>query len=165
MTFDDDRAAERFLIREGRLLDERRYHDWLDLLTGDFHYSLPLPMVREDPYLPRYHERAVFFEATKTGLSLKLGRVGERTAWSDRPHNFTRRFLSNVETERVDEDLLLVKSNVLVTVIPSGEEATITSAGREDLLRTSADGTFMLARRTVYLDVEVPTDVQLSFVF
>lgn len=165
MTFDVDRAAERFLIRESRMLDERRYQEWLALLTDDFHYSLPLPLVREDPHLPRYHDRGVFFEATKVGLELKLGRIGERTAWSDRPHNVTRRFVSNVEVERVDERHLLATSNVLVTVVPAGEPATLTSAGRKDLLRTSADGAFMLARRTVYLDVEVPSDVQLSFVF
>ena len=29
------RAVEQFLYREARLLDERRFHDWLDLFTDD----------------------------------------------------------------------------------------------------------------------------------
>ena len=32
------RSVEQFLYREARLLDERRFHEWLDLFTDDIHY-------------------------------------------------------------------------------------------------------------------------------
>ena len=32
------REVEQFLYREARLLDERRFHDWLELLTDDIRY-------------------------------------------------------------------------------------------------------------------------------
>ena len=32
------REVEQFLYREARLLDERRFHDWLQLLTDDIRY-------------------------------------------------------------------------------------------------------------------------------
>ena len=32
------RAVEQFLYREARLLDERRFHDWLELFTEDLRY-------------------------------------------------------------------------------------------------------------------------------
>ena len=32
------RGVEQFLYREARLLDERRFHDWLGLFTDDVHY-------------------------------------------------------------------------------------------------------------------------------
>src|SRR5437879_11288215 len=32
------REVEQFLYREARLLDERRFHDWLELFTDDVRY-------------------------------------------------------------------------------------------------------------------------------
>jgi 3-phenylpropionate/cinnamic acid dioxygenase small subunit len=32
------REVEQFLYREGRLLDERRFHEWLELFTEDARY-------------------------------------------------------------------------------------------------------------------------------
>ena len=38
MNEDVTREVEQFLYREARLLDERRFHEWLELLTDDIHY-------------------------------------------------------------------------------------------------------------------------------
>jgi 3-phenylpropionate/cinnamic acid dioxygenase small subunit len=161
-----DRLMTRFLVQEAGLLDDRRYDEWLDLLTEDFHYRLPVPLVREDPWLPRYDDRAVLFEATKTGLAFKAGRMGERAAWSDRPHNFQRRFVSNVRAEPGDggAGVVRVRSNVLMAVAPPGEPPVFVTAGRADSV--VLDGTRpKLAGRTVYLDAEVPTHLQISAIF
>ena len=32
------REVEQFLYREARLLDDRRFHEWLELFTDDVHY-------------------------------------------------------------------------------------------------------------------------------
>ena len=32
------RGVEQFLYREARLLDQRKFHDWLTLFTDDVHY-------------------------------------------------------------------------------------------------------------------------------
>src|SRR5690349_5319537 len=36
------RAVEQFLYREARLLDERRFHEWLELFTEDLRYWMPV---------------------------------------------------------------------------------------------------------------------------
>ena len=36
------RQVERFLYREARLLDERRFHEWLELFTDDVRYWMPV---------------------------------------------------------------------------------------------------------------------------
>ena len=38
MNEDVTREVEQFLYREARLLDERRFAEWLALLTDDIHY-------------------------------------------------------------------------------------------------------------------------------
>lgn len=160
-----DRLMTRFLVQEAGLLDDRRYEEWLNLLTEDFHYRLPVPLVREDPWLPRYDDRAVLFEATKTGLGLKAGRMGERAAWSDRPHNFQRRFVSNVRAEPGAEGATVqVRSNILMVVAPASEPPTLVTAGRTDSVVLEGARP-KLAGRTVFLDAEVPTHLQISAIF
>ena len=36
------REVEQFLYREARLLDARRFHEWLELLTDDVRYWMPV---------------------------------------------------------------------------------------------------------------------------
>ena len=50
------RGVEQFLYREARLLDERRFHDWLGLFTDDVHYWMtaqPLSQVEQGDRDPR----------------------------------------------------------------------------------------------------------------
>ena len=35
-------VAEEFLFHEAQLLDSRRYQEWLELLTDDIHYWMPI---------------------------------------------------------------------------------------------------------------------------
>ncbi|MEV0281075.1 aromatic-ring-hydroxylating dioxygenase subunit beta [Streptomyces sp. NPDC050610] len=161
-----DAPLRDFLTGESALLDDREYQEWLDLLDPDFLYQIPVPLLREDPYLARHSDRAMLFEATKHILELKLGRVGLRHAWSDRPGGVTRRFLGAVRvfttgrpgTWRVD-------SGVLATWTRGRDEAALATAAREDLVTELPDGIYRLDRRRVLLDTEVPTHEQLSIIF
>ena len=36
------REIEQFLYREARLLDDRKFHEWLELLTEDIRYWMPV---------------------------------------------------------------------------------------------------------------------------
>ncbi len=40
------REVEQFLYREARLLDERRFHEWLELFADDVRYWMPVRMSR-----------------------------------------------------------------------------------------------------------------------
>ena len=160
-----DQALSAFLTEESAALDERRYADWLDHLEEMFIYQMPVPLLREDPALPRHSETAMLFEATKNTLGLKLGRVGLDHAWSDRPGGTMRHFVGGVRVfELPDPGLLRVDSNVLATFSRGREETALATAGRQDVVTVTADG-YRLLRRRVLLDVEVATWTQLSIIF
>jgi 3-phenylpropionate/cinnamic acid dioxygenase small subunit len=157
-----------FLTEESAALDEGRYNDWLDRLASGFLYQVPIPVLREDPSLPRHSEQAMLFEATRHVLSLKLGRVGLRHAWSDRPGGAVRHFIGSVRVfEALDapKEWWRVDSNVLASWSRGRGETALASAGRQDLLLRHADGSLRLLRRRVLLDVEVATHEQLSIIF
>ncbi len=155
-----------FLVEESAALDEGRYRDWLDLLDPDFLYRVPVPLLPEDPAGPRHSATAVLFEATRKTLELKLGRIGLRHAWSDRPGTTTRHFLAAVRVFAVaGSDAVRADCNVLVTTNRGVEHSTLVTAARHDVLTPSGNGDYRLLGRRVLLDVEVATHEQLSVIF
>jgi len=158
-------ALTEFYTDEAAALDERRYEDWLDLLATGFIYQVPVPLLREDPQLARYSDRAMLFEATKHTLALKLGRVGKHYAWSDRPGANIRHMVAGIrvyETQRPRE--FRVDSNVVAFWNRGIDESALVSAGRQDVVRMDGDHNVLLRRRRVLLDCEVPTYQQLSII-
>jgi 3-phenylpropionate/cinnamic acid dioxygenase small subunit len=162
---DLDAALTAFLTEESAALDERRYADWLNALAELFIYQVPVPLLREDPGLPRHSDSALLFEATKNVLAMKLGRVKLHHAWSDRPSGTMRHFIGGVRVfDLPDPVMLRVDSNVLATFSRGRDETELATAGRQDVITVTADG-YRLLRRRVLLDVEVPTWTQLSIIF
>lgn len=153
------------LGEECAALDEGEHQLWLDMLDPAFRYEIPVPLLREDPALPRHDRSAVLFEATKRVLELKLGRAGLLQAWSDRPATTTRHFLGLVRVfDAPAPGVVRADANLLVTSNRGVEHTVLVSAARQDLLR-ERHGRWILLRRRVLLDVEVATHEQLSVIF
>jgi 3-phenylpropionate/cinnamic acid dioxygenase small subunit len=125
------RAVEQFLYREARLLDERRFHDWLELFTDDLRYWMPVRTSRypkgsraivildEDRYveeeLAQEGELALLDE-TKQSLSMRIARLDTGMAWAEDPPSRTRHLITNIEVEAGSTDAALtVYSNFLST--------------------------------------------------
>ncbi|MFE7133380.1 aromatic-ring-hydroxylating dioxygenase subunit beta [Streptomyces sp. NPDC057638] len=160
-----DAAITTVLADESAALDEGEHPLWLDMLDPAFHYEIPVPLLREDPALPRHSTSAVLFDATKRVFELKFGRAGLLQAWSDRPVTTTRHFLGTVRVfATTATDVVRADTNLLVTSNRGAEHTVLISAARQDLLR-ERDGRWLLLRRRVLLDVEVATHEQLSVVF
>ncbi|UCM87865.1 aromatic-ring-hydroxylating dioxygenase subunit beta [Streptomyces marincola] len=160
-----DQEIAAVLADEGAALDEGEHQLWLDMLDPAFRYEIPVPLLREDPALPRHSASAVLFEATKRVFELKLGRAGLLQAWSDRPATTTRHFLGAVRVfDAPAPGVVRADANLLVTSNRGAEHAVLVSTARHDLLREHR-GRWVLLRRRVLLDVEVATHEQLSVIF
>lgn len=163
---DLDATLGAFLTDESAALDECRYEEWLDLLDEMFVYQVPVPLLREDPALPRHSDTGMLFEATKRILQLKLGRVGLRHAWADRPGGIVRHFLGGIRVfDAAGADTLRVDCNVLATFHRGREESALVTAARQDIVTRTETGGYRLLRRRVLLDTEVATHTQLSIIF
>lgn len=157
-----------FLVEESAALDERRYDDWLDLLTDDFVYEVPVPLSREDPALSQHAEDVFLAHESKSFLRMRFSRVSSDYAWAERPAAFTRHFISNLRVTDSDTSGVharwTVATNVLVVRSRLPEPPTLSSAGRRDVIVATDDG-LRLQHRVVYLDAELPTDSQLSVIY
>jgi 3-phenylpropionate/cinnamic acid dioxygenase small subunit len=174
------RDVEQFLYREARLLDERRFHEWLALLTDDVRYwmagrSNRYPMVSKalvilDP--DRYSEEDLtkedelaIFDETKETLRQRLARLETGMAWAEDPPSRTRHLLSNIEVEPGDTvSELRVYANFLVYRNRSETEHDFYIGARQDVLR-HVDGAWKIARRKVILDQNVLLAKNVSIFF
>ncbi len=158
-------AVTEFYTDEAAAIDEHRSDDWLAMLAPGFIYQVPVPLLREDPGLPRHSDRAMLYEATKRIMAMKLGRVGKHHAWSDRPGASVRHVVGGVRVYATDHPGdVRADSNVIAFWNRGIEESTLVSAGRQDVLRHLDGDRFVLLRRRVLLDTEVATYQQLSII-
>jgi len=94
----DVHAVERLLLREARLLDERRYRDWLELFTDDVRYWMPANETRRLDDLPLdMTPRMAFFDDGRRELEMRIRRFEAPTAWSENPPTRHVHLVANVE--------------------------------------------------------------------
>ncbi|MGW4031025.1 3-phenylpropionate/cinnamic acid dioxygenase subunit beta [Streptomyces sp. NPDC004838] len=148
--------AHQWLVDEAYTLDAQDYEEWLGLLTDDIHYLMP---VRVTTALGSGFDTApgmAHFDEDKYSLSRRVARFRTEHAWTEDPPSRLRHHVTNVRTFATDdEDHLVVDSGILLYRSRGDvREAAQVSAGREDLLRRTADG-WQLARRTILVDDSV----------
>ena len=158
LPFGDERhlIAHQWLVDEAWLLDAQAYAEWLELLTDDIHYLMP---VRVTTALGAGYDTSpgmAHFDENKYSLSRRVARFLTEHAWTEDPPSRLRHHLSNVRTfATVLEDHLVVESATLLFRNRGDvREGSFVSAGREDLLRRTPDG-WKLARRTILVDDSV----------
>ena len=155
LPFSDERhlTAHQWLVDEAWLLDEQAYEQWLDLLTDDIRYLMPVRVTTARGAGYDTSPGMAHFDEDKYSLSRRVARFQTEHAWTEDPPSRLRHHLSNVRTfATVDPDHLVVDSaSLLFRSRGDVREGAFVSAGREDLLRRTPDG-WKLARRTIMVD-------------
>lgn len=161
--------VQQFLVREARLIDDRRFEEWLDLFTDDAVYWMP---GRTNPWrsgavadsVTKPGELAIF-EDTKETLTTRVQRLRTGMAWGEDPPSRTRHLITNVEVEPdIDPAQLLVRSNFLVYRAQLELDKDVFVGMREDVLRR-VDGALKIAKRTLRLEDVVHDSKPLSIFF
>ena len=158
LPFHDERhlTAHQWLVDEAWLLDAQAYEAWLELLTDDIHYLMP---VRVTTALGAGYDTSpgmAHFDEDKYSLSRRVARFLTEHAWTEDPPSRLRHHLSNVRTFATEDPDHLVVDSATLLFRNRGDvrEGSFVSAGREDLLRRTPDG-WKLARRTIMVDDSV----------
>lgn len=158
LPFDDPRhvAAHRWLVDEAWILDAQAYEQWLELLTDDIHYLMP---VRVTTALAAGFDTApgmAHFDEDRYSLGRRVARFLTEHAWTEDPPSRLRHHITNIRTFATKDDDHLIADSGTLLFRSRGDihEGCIVSAGREDLLRRSEHG-WRLARRTIMVDDSV----------
>jgi 3-phenylpropionate/cinnamic acid dioxygenase small subunit len=152
-----------FLCAEADLLDERRYTEWLDLLTDDISYWVPIrrnvPFDRSDTENTRQGQDINWFDEGKATLRQRIKQVASGVHWAEEPPPRVSRFISNLHDVRAtpcleDPREVSVRYNVLIYRNKLEGDTDVFAGKRHDILRRVNDQ-WMIANRTVRLDQSV----------
>ncbi|MEB3034925.1 3-phenylpropionate/cinnamic acid dioxygenase subunit beta [[Mycobacterium] nativiensis] len=158
LPFNDIRhlQAHQFLVDEAYLLDAQQYTEWLDTLTEDIHYFMPVRVTTASGAGFDTSPGMAHFDENKYSLNRRVARFATEHAWTEDPPSRLRHHITNVRTFACDDDAHLIVESAELLFRSRGDvnEAALISCGREDLLRR-CDQQWKLARRTIYLDESV----------
>jgi 3-phenylpropionate/cinnamic acid dioxygenase small subunit len=87
----------RFIYREARLIDERRFDEWYELFAEDGYYWVPLTPGQTDPLA---HNSLAYED--KLLLKLRIERLKQPTAYSQKPQSRCLHVLQAPEVEKSD---------------------------------------------------------------
>jgi biphenyl 2,3-dioxygenase beta subunit len=173
--------VEQFLYQEAQLLDERRFHEWLELFSSDVHYWAPLRITRAikdtntykrlNPQSPTEREdeltqadEVFLFDEDKQSLTMRVARLDTHMAWAEDPPSRTRHLITNVQIERGTEEELTVRSNFIVFRGRMADVEEFFVGKREDLLRKTPAG-WQITRRKIIFDQNVIGSQNVSIFF
>jgi benzoate/toluate 1,2-dioxygenase beta subunit len=155
--------AERFLYREARLLDERRFDEWLGLFAGECLYWLPIGDSESEL------EPSIVYD-TRARLDERVFRLNETRAYAQEPPSRTQHNVTNVTVDEARPDgTVRVRCNLTLFEVRIGDSSQV-GIGRPQVLAGDCEYVLMggpdwrIARKTVWLltrDLPLPN---LSFI-
>jgi len=158
LPFNDIRhlAAHQFLVDEAYLLDAQAYEPWLDTLTDDIRYVMPVRVTTARGAGFDNSPGMAHFDEDKYSLTQRVARFATEHAWTEDPPSRLRHFITNVRTFATDDDTQLEVESAELLFRSRGDvnESALVSCGREDLLRRCGDR-WKLARRHIITDEAV----------
>jgi len=89
--------AARFIGRESRLLDERRFDDWLALWTNEGRYWMPRHHAQADPFT----QISLFWE-DRMLRETRVRRLLHPRNWSQQPPTRSSRLVGNLQVDGLD---------------------------------------------------------------
>jgi 3-phenylpropionate/cinnamic acid dioxygenase small subunit len=165
--------VEAFLYNEANLLDERRYSEWLDLLTDDVRYWVPLRRNVKFGELEREFTREGqdinWFDEGKQTLTQRVRQILTGVHWAEEPLSRISHLVTNVEVTDAtpsasDAEEVSLRCRFIIYRNRVATETDILVGRREDMLRR-VDGEWQIAQRQVFLDQNVLLAKNLTFFF
>lgn len=159
-----DRAtAEAVLFTEARLLDERRFEDWLDLFSKECRYWLPI-LDGDDEMEPS------IIRDDRARMEERVFRLLDTPAHAQRPPSRTQHDLSNVEVLEGDAPgEARVRCNLVVHEMRVGDPSQVglgaprLFAGRCEYVLRDEGGWLIALKKVQLLDREQP-QYNLTFI-
>ena len=164
---------EQFLYQEAELLDERQFEDWLDLLTEDIRYWMPMrrnvKFGELDREFTREGQDINWFDEGKDTLVRRVNQILTGVHWAEEPLSRICHSVSNVQVLKAPPSVsqateVNVKCRFMIYRNRVQTETDFLVGKREEVLR-SVDGQWKIAQRKIILDQNVLLAKNLTFFF
>ena len=164
---------EQFLYQEAELLDERQFEDWLDLLTEDIRYWMPMrrnvKFGELDREFTREGQDINWFDEGKDTLVRRVNQILTGVHWAEEPLSRICHSVSNVQVLKATPSVSQAtdvhgKCRFMIYRNRVQTETDFLVGKREEVLR-SVDGQWKIAQRKIILDQNVLLAKNLTFFF
>ncbi len=168
-------AVEDFLYHEADLLDERRFEEWLALLTDDMCGWMPM---RRNVKFGQHAEREntklgqgiSWFDEDKWTLTKRVEQIMTGIHWAEEPLSRVCHFVTNIRLAAARPSVAAARevevgSRFIVYQNRVETETYLFAGRRNDLLRRDDGGRWLLARREILLDQNVLLAKNLTVFF
>jgi 3-phenylpropionate/cinnamic acid dioxygenase small subunit len=119
-------AFELFLIHEAKLLDDRRFRDWMELFAEDGAYWVPAAFNQESPF-----NHASLFYDDRALMKTRIDRLEHPRIHIQTPPSRTAHIIGNVLVDRIDEAKNEVEISSNMMMIEYREDNQRVFAGRQ----------------------------------
>jgi phthalate 3,4-dioxygenase beta subunit len=145
-----------WLYAEADLLDRHEHRAWLDLLTDDIRYVVPVRVTTAHSLDGSALQDMAHFDENRYSLRKRVERFETEHAWAEDPPSRTRHFVTNIRCfEGASAGEVAAESNLLLFRSRGDvQDHDLLCGRRNDTLRRTPDG-LRLARREVILDESV----------
>jgi 3-phenylpropionate/cinnamic acid dioxygenase small subunit len=164
---------EELLYREADLLDERRYQEWLALLSDDIRYWMPMrrnvKIGEGERDFTRADHDINWFDEGKETLVRRVKQIDTGIHWAEEPVSRISHMVTNVQLLEINPSLtkpaeVLVKCRFLIYRNRVETETDFLVGKREDRLRRVGKS-WQITRRKIVLDQNVLMSKNLTFFF
>jgi 3-phenylpropionate/cinnamic acid dioxygenase small subunit len=166
------REIEDFFHKEADLLDEREYDQWLDLLTEDVVYWMP--MRKNVSYADRgkditAEDDVAWFHDDKETLTKRVRQIQTGLHWADEPISRVSHVITNIRLtdpiSALDEGMQATTKCRFIVYRNRLESETDFLVGRREDTLTRVHGELKIARRKIILDQSVLLAKNLTMFF
>ena len=145
--------VERFLLHEARLLDDRRFEEWVDLFTEDGYYWAPAKHEQENPD----DEVSIFFDDRQI-MEARFRRLRHPRVHVQTPPSRTCHFVTNILVDEADETSGIYRISSCFLMLEHRKERQRVFGGRCEHRLIRHNDTFQIA-------IKKPTLVNCDAVF
>jgi 3-phenylpropionate/cinnamic acid dioxygenase small subunit len=139
----DRQLLEAFLIHEGRLLDQRRFREWMNLFTEDGTYWVPAARDQQSPF----NQVSLFYDDREL-MKTRIDRLEHPRIHIQTPPSRTAHLIGNLAIDKTDSDAgEYVVSSTVIMVEYREDNQRIFAGQQTHRLRRSADGLRIVQKR------------------
>jgi len=139
----DRSILEAFVFREARLLDERRFRDWMALFAEDGTYWVPAIADQQSPF----NQVSLFYDDREL-MKTRVDRLEHPRIHIQTPASRTAHLVGNLVIDRADvAGGEYVVSSIVIMVEYRDDNQRIFAGRQTHLLRQGADGVQIVQKR------------------
>lgn len=149
-------TAQNFLAKEAKLLDERRFEDWLAMLDENIIYHVPIREAKLN-FADEHASGAYRINDVRSLVETRVKRLNSGQAWAEIAPSRTLRMVGSVIAEREGDIINAESALIIYRQRGHDDPGELIPVRRQDQLKVTDDGVKLLRRDAFITEVVLTT--------